>query len=274
MRRSLARTDIERDQNMIEHPVETLLKPYVGRLVTIDVAIGDEMLKLLFDTGGGKTFIVPDIVRRLGCTPSGHSVSFRMDGEIVESQYCYNITLSIDRISFHHDVIGVWDINRVLPSDLPQLDGILALNTFRNQPFTLDLASKKLVLESQGSLPNRTSGITKLESRIATGLDGSELDVFLHGKVKEFGWFLLDSGNLDATIVAPHLAIETKSDVTESSNTWEAEFAFGNSASVPARFRTRKIIYDGALSEEFLREWVFTFDLINNSVWVLQLETE
>ncbi len=256
---------------MIKNPVEIALNPYVGRLVTIDVTIGDDTLKFLFDTGGGKTFIVPELAHRLGCTPFGRSVSFRMTGEMVESQYCHDIALSMDGISFHHDMIGVWDVNSVLPSDLPQLDGILALNTFKNQPFTLDMAAQKLVLESQESLFKRTSGMTKLASRIATGMDGSDLDVFLSGKIKAFGWFLLDSGNLDATIVAPHLAAEMESDATESSSTWEAEFSFGNSAPVPTRFRTKKIIYDGALSEEFMRKWVFTFDLMDHSVWALQV---
>lgn len=257
---------------MIKKTVETSLDPYIGRLVTVDVEIGDETLKFLLDTGGGKTFIVPKIARRLGVTPSGRRVSFRMDGEIVESQNCHDLSLMIDGIPFHNDAIGIWDVNSVLQNDLPRLDGILSLDTFKNQPFTLDLASKKIIFESQESINKRTSRMVKLESRIATGMDGCELDVLLHGKIKEFGWFLIDSGNLDAIIVSPHMAVESKSDLNDSSDLWESEFAFSNSAALPAKFRTKEIIYDGVLSEAFMRKWVFTFDLMNNSVWALQLE--
>ena len=259
---------------LVKDPVAIPLNPYVGRLVTVDVTIGDDTLKFLLDTGGGKTFLVPDTARRLGCNPSGRSVSFRMNGEIVESQSCYDLSLSIGGIAFHPNELGVWDVNSVLPSDLPKLDGILSLDTLHNQPFTLYLASKQLVLESPESLSNRTREMTKLESRLATGLDGCELTVFLHGKIKAFGWFLLDNGNLEATIVSPHLAVETERDAAESSSTWEAEFTLKNAVPLSTRFRMKNIIYDGALSEEFMRKWVFTFDLMNNSVWALPLESD
>ncbi len=254
---------------MIEYPVVIPLNAYVGRLVTMDVMIVDETLTFLFDTGGGKTFIVPETARRLGFTPSGRGVSFRMNGEIVESQYCQDISLFIAGIPFHYERMGVWDINSVLPDGLPHLDGILSLDTFKNQPFTLDLASKQLMIESQRTMENCKNDMTRLESRIATGLDGSELDVFLYGSIKEYGWFLFDSGNLDAIIVSPHLALETRSDAVDSSDPWQSTFAFQNLAPVSAEFRTKKIIYDGALSEAFLREWVFTFDLNQNSIWAM-----
>jgi hypothetical protein len=41
-----------------------------------------------------------------------------------------------------------------------------------------------------------------------------------------------------------------------------------NLSAIPARFRTKDIIYDDALSEEFMRQWIFTFDLSSDAVWV------
>jgi len=259
---------IDSEQDIIKEPIEISLNPYVGRLVTANALAGDDTLKLLFDTGGGETYIVPDVASRLGCSPSGRSVGFRMSGEMVESQHCYDISLSIGGLSFNHERIGVWDINKILPEGLPRLDGILSLKTFLNQPFTLDLYSKRLILETKESLEDRTNTMTRLESRIANGPDGSELNIFLHGKIKDYGWFLLDSGNLDVVLVSPHLANKELNDSTASSNIWESDLKLSILSSVFTKFRTKEIIYDGALSEEFMRKWIFTFDLSINAVWL------
>jgi hypothetical protein len=264
---------IETDQGIIKEPVEVSLNSYVSRLVTVNALVGDDTLKLLLDTGGGETSITPDVARRLGCNPSGRSIGFRMTGEMVESQYCHDISLSIGGISFHHDMIGVWDVNSVLPEELPPLDGLLSLKTFLKQPFTIDLSSRLLVFETKESLDHRTKTMTRLESRIATGPDGSELTVFLHGQIGEYeGWFLLDSGNLDVVLVSQHLVSDKPSDSIASTDIWESEFKFNNLSSEVTRFRKKEMIYDGALSEEFMRKWTFTFDLSKNAVWIFPVE--
>ena len=258
--------------NSIEEPVMVTLNPYVGRLVTAKAVVGADTLQLLLDTGGGETFIIPDVARRLGCKPSGRGIGYRMNGEPVTSQYCYNITLTIGEISFHHEMIGVWDINSVLPEELPPLDGLLSLKTFQNQPFTLDLASKCLTLETKYSLDDRVRNMTRLKSRIATGPSGSEMTIFLHGKLREYGWFLLDSGNLDVVLVSPHLDFNRPIDSTKTSDVWEAELNISNLSPKSTRCRTKDIIYDGALSEEFMSDWIFTFDLSSNAVWVTPVD--
>jgi hypothetical protein len=264
---------IETDQNLINEPIEISLHPYVSRLVTVNAIAGEDTLKLLLDTGGGETFIGPEVAHRLGCKPSGRSIGFRMSGETIQSQYCRDISLSIGGVTFHHDMIGVWDINSILPEELPPLDGILSLKTFSKQPFTLDLSSNLLILETKESLKHRTKAMTRLESRIATGPDGSELSVFLHGKIGEYdGWFLLDSGNLDVVLVSQYFVKNELSDTTSSNKIWESEFKFKNLSSELTRFRAKDIIYDGALSEEFIKKWIFTFDLFKNAVWISPVE--
>jgi hypothetical protein len=269
----VACSESESDIKNIPGPIEITLDPYVSRLVTVKAIVGADTLKLLFDTGGGETFICPDVAQRLNCNPSGRSIGFRMSGEKVISQYCHDVTLTIGGVSFNHDLIGVWDINSVLPKNLPRLDGILSLKTFYNQPFSLNLASKSLTLETKKSLIDRVRNMTPLRSRIATGPDGSELTLFLHGKIQEFGWFLLDSGNLDAVLVAPYLDFDKTSDSTDTVDIWKSNFIFSDLSSLSTRFRTKDIIYDGALSEEFMRDWIFTFDLSSNSVWASSVAT-
>ena len=195
----------ESGQDVFSNPVAVSLKPYVGRLFTVDALVNSDTLHLLFDTGGGQTLIGPDVAKGLGREPSGRSVGFRMTGEQMIYQICPDVVLNIGGKDFHHSTIGVWDVHSVLPEDLPPIDGILSLKTFANQPFTLDLSNKQLILETNQSLSARVKSMSRLKSRIATGPNGSELDVLLHGAIKKFGWFLLDCGNLDASLVAPHM---------------------------------------------------------------------
>lgn len=256
----------------LQNPVVVPLKPYVSRLFTIDAVVNSDTLRLLFDTGGGQTVIGPNIAKNLGCEPHGRTVGFRMTGEQVISQICPDITLNIGGIDFHHKAIGVWDVRAVLPENLPAIDGILSLKTFSNQPFTLDISNKRLILETKQSLTARVKSMSRLKSRIATGPNGSELDVFLHGVIQKAGWFLLDCGNLDASFVAPHMDVDNEGRQKAPAEKWQARFTLDGYGDVVTDFRTKEIIYDGALSEAFMSKFIFTFDLASNSIWAKSVE--
>ena len=253
-----------------DKPVKIPLNPYIGRLVTVEAIVENDTIQLLLDTGGGESLIGPDIAEKINRHPTGRKIGFRMSGEQVVFQYCHDVSIVIGGITFHHDEIGVWDIKSVLPENVPPVDGILSLKTFRNQPFTLDLSSKSLILETPKSLANRIEKMYRLTSRIATGTDGSELDVFLRGRLKQNGWFLLDSGNLDAIVVSEEFVDKTSADSNKVSDINEAEINLEGLPSHLVKYRTKNIIYDGALSEEFMREYIFTFDLSSNTVWASQ----
>ena len=246
-----------------ERPVDIPLEPYIGRLVTVDALAGTDTLRLIFDTGGGETIISPRAARRLGCTPSGRSIGFRMNGERIATQMCPSVTLIIGGVPFAHSRIAVWDVAAVLPQGAPPVDGVLSLKTFAAQPFTLVLAEGRLTLETPVSVRRRVTEMTRLTSRIATGTDGDELTVFVRGAVRDTAWFLLDSGNLDVVQIAPHVAGSTT-----PADTWESELRLDGIPAVRTTFRQRDMIYDGALSEAVLRMWTLTFDLADNAVWI------
>jgi hypothetical protein len=260
-------TACEPDQTLAT-PVEVALTPYIGQLVTVDAAIGTDTARLIFDTGGGETVISPGIAKRLGCTPSGRSVGYRMNGDRVDLSYCPSVTLSIGGIGFGHDQIGVWDVQALLPTGAPPIDGVLSLKTFLDHPFTLRLAERKLTLETSDAFRAQVKGMSRLRSRIATGSDGDELTVFVRGAVGDTAWFLMDSGNLDVVQAGPHL----QTGPSGASGTWDAELTLEGLPGVPATFRTRDIIYDGVLSEGFLRQWIFAFDLSVNQVWAARVK--
>jgi len=254
-------TGVEDGSDSWGAPVQVALNPYVGRLVTVDAVIVGDTARLILDTGGGETIISPEIAARIGCNPTGRSAGFRMSGEQVDFQLCYAVTISIGGLAFAHEQLGVWDINAALPEGVPPVDGLLSLKTFAAQPITLDLGNGSLTLETAASYRDRIRGMTRLNSRLATGADGDELDVFVRGEVDAPAWFLVDSGNLDVVQAAPHLG--------GPEDVWEGVLHLDGIAPAATTFRTRDIIYDGVLSEEFMRDWLFSFNLTSNEVWVM-----
>ncbi len=251
-------------------PVLIRLNPYAGRLVTVPIVIEKRTLTFLLDTGGGQTLITPRVASLIGCTPTGRSVGFRMNGERVEFKHCGATRLEIGGLAFARSQIAVWDVMAVLPKELPPLDGVLALDLFEQQPFSLDLASGTLTLESPAAMRERTHGGNRVKARIATGTSGAELTLFLYGRLNEPGWFLFDSANLDLVQAAPHLVRPSGPLPRQVEG---APFALDGLPGRSLPIRVRDLIHDGALSESFLRGWIWTIDLPRRQVWAHPLTT-
>ena len=248
----------------LANPVEIALEPYVGRLVTMQASLDERPLTLLFDTGGGATLLSPDVVAQAGCVPEGRSVGFRMSGERVEWPLCDALDLELEEMRVTGLAVGVWDVMTVLPKDLPHLDGVASLETFRDRPVTIDLAHRRLTIETDVSLHERIAEATPVPARVATGLDGSALQILLEATVVESGatgWFMADSGNLAEVQLAPHMG-------SGAATPTEVTIALGEDVSVRAKAQDGDILYDGVLSEEVLRKIVLTLDLRDGRAWV------
>jgi hypothetical protein len=219
-------------------------------------------LRLLFDTGAGQTLITPAAAARLGCQPFGHSGGLRMTGERVDFRRCRIGPLELGGRQLGGDEIAVWDVGSVLPKELPPIDGVLALDVLDEQPFTLDLASRALTLETAPSFESRIAGMRPVRARVATGVSGGELTLFVHGGLDQPGWFLFDSGNLDLTLAAPHML---QAAVPQEET--ETVIELSGLARLRAPLRVRDIIYDGALSESLLRGWIWSFRLASAELW-------
>jgi len=246
--------------------VELRLEPYVGRLVTVSAVVRGDTLPFLLDTGGGETLITPAIAEGLGCAPSGRTVGFRMSGERVELALCEDVTLTLNGQAFAHPDIAVFDIASLLPADWPPLGGVLSLKTFANRSVTLDLANARLIVENDASVVQRVTHMTRVRSRLASGTDGRSLTVFLRMVAPTVGWYLLDSGNLDVVRVRSHVVSNAGSGEEIASGFVQLEGA----EPIESQWRTADIIYDGALSEAYIRQWVITLDLSKGETWVMR----
>jgi len=188
-----------------------------------------------------------------------------MSGERVEFARCTNITISLGGRELAHPDMAVFDLGSLLPTDWKELAGLVSLKTFAQQPITLDLANARLILESPESLRLRVAGMTPLRTRTATGQDGSALTMFFYMRQPAPGWYLFDSANLDVVRVSSHLGVPA-----DSGDVGEGAVQLEGLPPIAGRWRIVEMIYDGALSEEFLRAWVITLDLAAGQAWAAQ----
>lgn len=246
---------------------EILLAPYAGRLRSIGGVVGDRNVDLLFDSGGGWTILSPELARHSGCEPAGRAVGLRMTGERIEAPLCANMPLQLGGFQRQAGPAAVWDLMPLLPAGLPRVDGVVSLATFAGRTITLDLAHERIVLESAGSASARTRTMLSLQLRLTTGADGSELLAFIG--IPAAGttlWLLVDNGNLDDVVVAPHAARLLGLASDAPAGTVRLPLAPG--FAMDTRVRVRDLIYDGALSEAVLRRATWTFDLATGRGWV------
>lgn len=250
-------------------PVVIELTPYIGRLVRARAAVGADTVSLLFDTGGGETLLMPDVARRMGCSPAGRSVGIRMSGERVEFARCPAATLRLGELVVHQPAIGVFDVMALLPKGAPRLDGVLSLATFAGQTVTLDLGCRRLTVESAASAVDRTRTMRPIVVRAATGPSGSELTLFVRVESDPLPlWFEFDSGNLARVLLSPATASSLRVRAAASRDSAAtARVVVSGLEPLVLEVAERDLIYDGVLNAAFIESGEFTFDLRTGKGW-------
>ncbi len=232
------------------------LEPYFAGLRTVTVGIGVRKLRFLVDTGGGSTLIVPELARELGCKPFGRDVGHRLSGERVVFQRCERAVLQLGGLTIVREPIAVFDVNALLPVELPRLDGVLALDSFRGRIVTLDWPRSVLTIESAVAPTMRV-----LPQRWATGDNGRTLSALLPlATPRGDAWFLLDSGDVRGTLVDKHLIDEHLLALDDASN---ATLVVAGQPAVNLPVIVTDIETDGVLGTAWLERGAVTLDLRN-----------
>ena len=245
--------------------------------------------KFIFDTGGGITILTNKFSSKLHdiTKQDGVLTGFRATGERLNLNLYKINELSIGKFVDKNPIVSIIDVN------LPGCDGIISLMPFQNQPFTLDLKNKILVLETHQSITKRkAAGETiKLYPDQNRGLSLTVFADFVLNNKKTLQ-FLLDSGAgknsfwinsryLSACGIDISDTANVKKIIRKSEFNKDAETIFYK-ASVPelniygypqikkenfnATF-TEALIYDGKISINWLGDAV-TFDLKNRKMIV------
>ena len=249
-----------------QSPATIPLSIYAGALRSVTVTVAKVARPFIFDTGGGETTINPEVASAIGCTPYGRTIGFRASGEQVAFRYCDDVSIWLGNVPIPHEQVGVFDLTSILPANAPPASGVVSLRSFRRLPVTIDLAMGKITVETADSLVLRTRGMQPLTIRVATGPTGAETSVYIGARVGgRRVWLLLDSGNGDPALVAPHVAR------MGGLIGREGEFAIEVDGLGPIRLPTRlqSMIYDGVLGAAFMEKWVFTLDLESCRAWAM-----
>ncbi len=251
-------------------PTVIPLGMYLGALPSLEVRIAGREHTVLLDTGGGLTVLTPATAGALGCHPWGRLTGFRMRGDRVDMRRCDHVTLSLAGLTVRLPEAGVWDFGKVLPRNAPPLAGSIALDAFAHRAVTLDLARRRLIVETPASLlarlrhehaiavPMRFEREVNGESRVPLlGIDTPK------GRV----WMEIDSGSDGAVIVnrplAHALGLNPADDRPQPMSA-----SIGGDVPLRAPARVMDLVIDGDIGEPVLRRWVITLDPARRRLWL------
>lgn len=252
-------------------PTAIALGSFLGLLPTIDVTVEGEAATMILDTGGGVTALTPDLASRIGCKPWGQITGFQLTGDKLTGQRCSNVALAIGGQSLGARDVGVFDLSALLPPDAPQIDGLFSLDALAATPFTLDLAQSRLTLETPQTLAARTANATEIPIRLTRQAGGASLTVMARVPTESGDlWMQLDAGSDAPLQLAPSSAVALGLDPAQPNQqtTLTLIGANGETITHPTNARIRDMIIDGNIGLPILQQWVLTFDLAAQRLWI------
>lgn len=250
---------------------EIPLADYLGILHTVEATVAGQTGTFLFDTGGGVSVLSVEFAQRVGCTPWGNLSGFRLSGERLDLKRCDDVVFDLgDGVSLASPAAGVFDLKTLLPPEGP-VDGILSLDVFAGQPFTLDLAAGRIILETPGSLAARVDGAVEVPVHFARQASGYSLTVLALVETDAGDlWMQLDSGAVPPLLLAPHAAaaLGVPEDRRPAEPLRMGLGAGERRATVEAAPIVRPdMIIDGNIGEPTMSRMQLTFDLANGRLW-------
>ena len=250
---------------------EIPLSDYLGILHTVEATVAGQPGTFLFDTGGGVSVVTVEFAERIGCTPWGNVSGFRLSGERLDGPRCDDVVFDLgDGVSLTSPAAGVFDLKAMLPPEGP-VDGILSLDAFADQPFTLDLAARRIILETPDSLAARIDDAVEVPVHFARQAGGYSLTVLALVQTDAGDlWLQLDSGGVPPLLLAPHAAAAMGVAETGPAQPFRLGLGAGDQrATVETNPTVRpNMIIDGNIGEPTMARLVLIFDLANQKLWV------
>lgn len=252
---------------------------------SVQATFAGQTKTLLFDTGGGITLVTPEIASDAGCTPFGQLSGFRMRGERVDFPRCDAFSYDVGTFSAKDQVVGVFDVNQLIPPDWPRLGGMVTLSTFDGKRVKLRLGQGEVIVDDpEGSA--RTRGEPMNLVRQASGYS---VVVLVPSPTPEGTlWLELDSGSdaplmlspssakalgidLAAEGVVHQPAVAAAPGVRPRPETWKVPkvtFTLPGIGPVETSATVLDIIYDGNIGAPLIEKYEWTLDLKHQRVQV------
>jgi hypothetical protein len=249
-------------------PTAIPLEPYLGAQTAVRLNVNGREGLFLFDTGEGVSTITPQFAAAIRCDPWGQVTGFRMSGERLDFPRCDGVRFDAGGTRFTAPIAGVFDIMSLLPKDAPVLAGSLGLDIFAGRVVTVEPHANLLVIETPQSLAARIRTAHEIPARLVRDAEGVALAV--DGGVETprgIAWMELDTGNVGALVVANHIAslLGLK---TDQKDALPASFTLAGDIEVSGKTRTRDLIMDGNIGNQFLKNWNLTLDLARGRAWL------
>jgi len=244
------------------------LEAYLSSQTAIRLSVAGHEGLFLFDTGEGVSTITPQFAAAIGCAPWGQVTGYRMSGERLDFPRCDNLHFEAQGQRFPAPIAGVFDIMSLLPSDVPVLAGAVGLDIFAGRVITIEPRADRLTIETAKSLAARIRTAKEVRARLVRDAEGVALAA--DGGVETSrgtAWMELDTGNGGALAIANHVAPLLGLARDEKRET-PISFMLSGGILVSGNTRTRDLIMDGNISNQFLRNWNLTLDLVNGRVWL------
>lgn len=252
-------------------------------LVFIEATLGDSTsLNVILDTGGGLDVFSPRLVQRVGGKAMGVVTGHRMTGERLDIDLWVVPSLRVGPLTRTDAVVGTW-----AALDNFGLDGIVSLDGFREQPFTIDFGAKTVTFESAGSLARRRAS-GKVSQLQLDDLRGRAVTAFADFELgSELGQCELDTGSQAMRANTRYLAafgidtadasvtrrsFKTVTGATESQYVATVPLvSLASAADVAASdvsVTFSDIIYDCVIGTEFWKGRTVTFDVAGRELIV------
>jgi hypothetical protein len=249
-------------------PVAIPLEPYLGVLWSFQADVDGKPRRFLLDTAGGITVIAQPFADAIGCKPWGRVTGFRMRGDRVDAPRCDDVGLTAAGVPLKAPTAGVIDFSTLLPKDAPLLDGSVALDAFAGRAVTLDLAGRRLIVETPESLKVRASAGVEVPVRFSREAMGLALTPFLAAPTaKGRIWLELDSGSTGAAVIGKHVADLLGLDPAIQKGQ-SVDMTLVGGPRISGKVLVEDMILDGNIGVPALQQWVVTLDLANERAWI------
>ena len=248
-----------------EQPIVLKMEQF-RRSVAMRVQVGGKERLFQFDTGGGNTFISPEIAKELKCEKGAQVVGFRMTGDKLEAPRCDDVAITIGGHRFTSPTAGVYQVGDFNAKGVT-VDGLLALDVFEGKTITMDFAGLKLIVETPDSAAARIVGATELPARLVREAGGYSLgiEVQVPSKMGHLG-FQIDSGNGGTLLIAKPYAAAFGFDPDKGPKM--GSFPIGKGIEASGFVMPAGITLDGNLGMPFLKNYLVTLDLDKGRVWL------
>lgn len=258
------------NRQIVKQPVAIKLeREKLGKIPTISVKIKGKDYAFFFDSGGAVTSISPQIAAEIGCNPFGQMTGYNAGGKEFKMKRCDDVEMNVGGFAVKLDTT-VGNAMNFFPPGTPQIDGMISLHTFENQIITMDLIKNVLQVETEKSFKKKIKDMKPLKSRLSRELGGYGVDIFFaasspKGKI----WLLVDTGNTNKLLLAPHaqeqlnIAFDEPKDKTFKL----VELDLLGYGKIETVGRDRTMIYDGMLNYDTILKMLLTIDLRTGEAW-------